>query len=279
MRKKILAAVPLAVIALLLPATAAQAAAPVNDDITTATPIPAISPEGSFTDTVNTQEATYAEYDLGCGLATVWYRFTPSEDLWAELETVGSDYDTELALATGTPQSLALEQCNDDSDYGLQSQIVAQLREGVTYYISAGTCCGGGDAGQIGPGGTLVLNARVVPDPLTTVSVTLAPAATVSRSGVVTASGTVTCDQPGSGYVGVQLMQILGRRRITGSGYGGFTCGPAATQWTAQVWSDGPYLFGGGKATADIYGDAWGNGAGGASFYLPAQALRLRRSA
>ena len=158
MRKALLMGI-LAAVAVLGNATAAQAAPPSNDDIADAIVVTAVP----FTDSVNTSEATYVATDTGCGPATVWYRFTPADSGFIEFHTAGSDYDTTLGLHTGEPSALNLVQCNDDSVYGLQSRIIAEVAAGETYYISAGHCCGAGEIGQVGPGGNLVFTVRVCP--------------------------------------------------------------------------------------------------------------------
>ena len=101
--------------AVLAVASPAVAAPPVNDDVSAATAVTGVP----FTDTVNTSGATFdSETDAGCGVATVWYRWTAPADGSVEFNTVGSDYDTTLALFTGEPPNLVLEECNDDSSTG-----------------------------------------------------------------------------------------------------------------------------------------------------------------
>jgi hypothetical protein len=112
---------------------------PVNDDFNSAK---VISTQ-TYTDTLNTRGATVASDDpellacsLGQGLATVWYRFTPTISGQILVDTVGSDYDTILAIWTGTRGNLVSQGCNDDRDYGdLQSELSLNVQAGVTYYI------------------------------------------------------------------------------------------------------------------------------------------------
>jgi hypothetical protein len=90
-------------------------AAPTNDDIAGAVVIPGLP----VTDRVNTTEATVVPSDptTTCfgPTATVWYTFTAHETTRVQLDTVGSDYDTTLAVFTGTPGQLSEVTCNDDT--------------------------------------------------------------------------------------------------------------------------------------------------------------------
>lgn len=252
-------------------ASPALAAPPSNDDISGATPFTGIP----FTDSVDTTEATYAATDTACGLATVWYEFTPTDSGVVEFNTVGSNYDTTLALHTGDPSAPTLLQCNDDSIYGLQSQIIAEVTAGVTYYISAGTCCGSAEPGFVGPGGNLVFNAQVPPPPVTEVALTVDRRATVTRQGLVTVSGTVTCDQPATGYVNLSLEQIYNRMIARGDAYVPVECGPTPTEWTAQLSSNTFIIFGPGRATLSATASV--QNAGGSADTQLTQEMQLRR--
>ena len=244
-------------------ASAASAAPPSNDDISEATVFTGVP----FTDARDTTEATYAATDAGCGLATVWYQFTPTESGVVEFNTVGSSYDTTLGLYTGDPAAPSLLQCNDDSVYGLQSQIIAEVTAGETYYISAGTCCGSAAPGTVGPGGNLVFNAQEPPPAVTEVALTVDRHGTATREGLLTVSGTVTCDQPASGYVNVSVEQRFNRTIARGNGYVYVECSPTPTDWTAQVSSYTGVLFGPGRATVNAMAYVQ-NASGSASTYL-----------
>lgn len=64
---------------------------------------------------------------------TVWFRYTAPSAQTLFLDTMGSNYDTVLAVWTGTP--LGLLACNDDSQGRFQSTVEAVLNPGMTYYI------------------------------------------------------------------------------------------------------------------------------------------------
>jgi len=227
-------------------ASGAQAAVPSNDDIGAAT----VFTDVPFTDALDTSEATYAETDTGCGGATVWYRFTPAVSGGVEIHTVGSDYDTMLALHTGEPPDLTVVACNDDSVYGLQSQIIADVTAGETYFISAGTCCSG-EPGQVGPGGNLVLTVQDAPPPITSVSLIPDRRGTVDDQGVITLTGTITCDQPASGLITGSVTQQIARNVARIFGSVDVSCGPEPTVVTVRTQSTTGTLFGPGPARSE----------------------------
>ena len=132
--------------------------APTNDDFDDAVVITALP----FTDTVNTTEATTAADDPAdpedpavcfIGGHTVWYQFTPARDTKIRANTAGSDYDTGIAVFTGTRGDLTLIGCNDDVLLGRQvhSSVTFEAVAGETYYFMVGSF---GNS----EGGTLIFN-------------------------------------------------------------------------------------------------------------------------
>ncbi|MCX6017484.1 MAG: S8 family serine peptidase [Chloroflexi bacterium] len=94
-----------------------------------------------YSDVEDTSAATTASDDpVLCsslwGGASVWYRFTPTETGWLTMDTIGSEYDTILAVFSGAPGDLTPvpNACNDDSS-DLQSQVELQINAGQTYYV------------------------------------------------------------------------------------------------------------------------------------------------
>ena len=74
-------------------------------------------------------------YGFGHG---VWYEFTAPVAGLLEVDTFGSDFDTGLALYTGTCGALTEVACNDDADGLLTSQVTEPMSAGTTYFILAG---------------------------------------------------------------------------------------------------------------------------------------------
>ena len=93
-------------------------AAVANDDLGNALAIAALP----YVNVQDTTGATVATDDplLGCVTArkydTVWYRYTPPNDVPLEISTAGSNYDTVLAVWTGARGALQLVTCNDDAE-------------------------------------------------------------------------------------------------------------------------------------------------------------------
>ncbi len=70
------------------------------------------------------------------GQASVWYKYVATQDGALVIDTRGSDYDTALAVYSGTPSAASRIACNDDlSDYDMDSSLIATVRTGSTYYI------------------------------------------------------------------------------------------------------------------------------------------------
>lgn len=125
--------------ALIMPATA-EASPPSNDDIDNATVVSGLP----FLDSLDTTGSTAAADDptdcFGITPASVWYTFTPTSDVFVEIETYGSDYDTMLAAYTGTrgsltPHTLGLP-CTDDNRLFFQGPLALPLTAGTTYYLA-----------------------------------------------------------------------------------------------------------------------------------------------
>ena len=83
---------------------------------------------------------------------TAWTTFVPATGGVWQIDTIGSGYDTALAVYTGSSLgSLTLVKADDSGGGSGNAKITLFLAAGATYYVQAG---GAGGAG----GGTLVLN-------------------------------------------------------------------------------------------------------------------------
>lgn len=89
---------------------------------------------------------------------TVWYKYTPTAAGMLYVDTKGSNYDTVVAIYTGSPGAFANKACEDDW-YSYQSSAGMAVVAGTTYTIMVG---GYG----YGPGGSLVL--RLTPPEIKT---------------------------------------------------------------------------------------------------------------
>jgi hypothetical protein len=142
-RVLVLCTVILTVFSLTVPAVAQ----PDNDDLASAAAVTGLP----FDDTLDTTEATVETGEPLDGLcpprgSTVWYELTLAESQVVAIDTAGSDYDTTIAVYTGTEFSdLTLVDCNDDTFFGLQAALTMSADAGVPYLIQVGSF--GGDGG------------------------------------------------------------------------------------------------------------------------------------
>ncbi len=213
------------------------AAAP-NDDFDNATVITDLP----FTDNVDTTAATTAPDDPDCfGMGhTVWYSLTPSDDIIVEANTGGSDYDTTVSAYTGTRGSLNQVGCVHG--FRLRFNVAA----GTTYFIMVGSF-------DDTPGGELVLTVRQIPPPVV-LGVTIDPTGTVTRSGVATIHGRVTCsrDALGISMTGT-LTQRIGKRVATGSFSQTLDCTGGSVPWSGSVVGEtGTYRRGDAQARVGL---------------------------
>jgi hypothetical protein len=138
---------------------AANLAAPLNDNFVDAKPasIPYTDSIGDVGGaTVQSGEPTVnAACDgkmLDLGTNTVWYKYTPGGNTVITMDTLGSNYDTYIALWKGNAiNALTLVGCDDDDQGGFTSQLSATLTAGVTYYIQIAKYNGSTTSGTTEP--------------------------------------------------------------------------------------------------------------------------------
>ena len=120
-----------------LKVSTANAAPPLNDTVASVTIIPGLL----FRDFLDVSQATTALDDPDCfgQGATVWYAFTPTQDMDIDANTYGSKYDTTLLVYTGSPGALNQIACNDNGSSGLPSQVRYSAISGQTYSFMVGS--------------------------------------------------------------------------------------------------------------------------------------------
>lgn len=118
---------------------------PPNDECASATPISGTS----FVDQVNVWTATSAATDPSQSCTqgrrnsqSVWYSFTPPSNGTITLSTLGSGYDTAIAVYTGSCAALREVACADDWGILPTAQLTMSVRQGTTYLIEI-TSAGG----------------------------------------------------------------------------------------------------------------------------------------
>lgn len=211
-------------------------AQPANDDFNSATEIGA----RPFTEAISTLGATPAADDPSCwgwvGGATVWYSFTPTENMRINANTFGSGYDTTLSVYTGSRDALTQVACNDDSGGGVQSQVIFDAIAGQPVFFMIGS---------YGSGGDLVFS---VPSPLT-IDSSITTVSVEKSTGDAQISGTMTCSQATDAYINGELIQKAGR--INGQYNIRVMC-DGVTPWSATVRGNNG-VFKAGKADATAF--------------------------
>jgi M6 family metalloprotease-like protein len=165
-----------------------------NDRFATPKPITSYP----FSTSLDTSQATSESSDptFACantqGTGSVWYKFTPTVRGIAEISTVGSDYNTLLAVWTGSAGSLTSVACDDDTGgNGASSLSAIILQPDTTYYIEA--------AGKT-TAGTLNFNLAFTP------CYRLTKTASPSGTGTVNANPAPNCG--GSYYLKATSVQL-----------------------------------------------------------------------
>jgi hypothetical protein len=243
----------------------ALAAPPTNDDLNSATTVTEPLP---FSDAINTAEATTAGDDPDCAGQgpTVWYVFTPSQDMDVQANTYGSDYDTTLSVYTGSPGNLTQIACNDDSG-SLQSAVTFAALASETYYFMVG-------AFASGPGGNLVFTVTLPPPPLT-IDLQLSPTGSFDKQGNAILRGRLTCSKFAFVELAADITQPVGKKAIHGFSEGFFDCN-GETPWEITVpGADG--RFAGGRATVNVLVDAFDPETGNVVEAAASATVRLKR--
>jgi hypothetical protein len=136
----------LAVFGLLNIPIAAAASPPANDDFDNASSVSALP----FADSLVTNDATKAPDDpADCFDAfnrSVWYTFTPPQDVSIQVDSYGTDYQTVLAAYTGARGALTLVGCDTSSAF---DRLFLHLAAGTTYYFEVTGWPGVYDSGRL----------------------------------------------------------------------------------------------------------------------------------
>lgn len=229
MKRSIIAAILAGVLALAGPAAFAV---PANDNFAAAAPI-------AFGEAVEVSTAgatTELLEPTPCGNigATVWYAFTPATGGEVTFSTAGSDFDTVLAVYTGSANpplwTLTTVDCNDDVFPSFQARLSFEAQASQTYYLQAG-----GFSGQTGnlklasflPGSiTGTVTSLVPPDPE-------APhqACVDVFTGAADGAGSAVSDPDTGGYVVDGLAP--GVYKVLFS-----SCGPSEVPLAAEWYND-----------------------------------------
>jgi hypothetical protein len=129
-----------------------------NDDFNYATSIPSaptyLASKSTVTATSASDDPAVPACGSGAGHKSVWWKFTPNAPGSLTVNTATSDYDTLLAIWTGTRGALVPVACNDNVSGTDSTSLISGLlvKPGVTYYIEVI------QPGALDTGGNLVLS-------------------------------------------------------------------------------------------------------------------------
>ncbi len=156
---------------------------PPNDEFGHATVVGTLP----FSETLDTRSATPAADDpSGCILnagpvSTVWYAYTPTENMRVTVDTTGSDYFTMVAVVSGRGGLIGPPNCGFD-------RLTFSAYAGRAYYLMIGSPFGIS-------GGHLVLS--ITGRPLLKIQLSVDSAGSFDpRTGTALIHGTVTCSRP-----------------------------------------------------------------------------------
>ena len=193
-----------------------------------------------------TRGATSSADDGECvGGDSIWYRFSPTTTRTTRVVTVGSKFDTMLAISRGPRTDRTPVACSDDG-VGAQSALEVRFVAGRTYWIAVSACCSAS-----GVGGHSVLR-LYQPRPAGT-SATVDSVQTGAVSGRIYASGTVRCNTPSYASVYVSVSQRVGTMVARGSGGAEIAaCLGTSRSWSMQIDSDTAVAFQEGTASVTV---------------------------
>jgi hypothetical protein len=171
---------------------------PPNDNLAAAIPVTALPAQFTAVTDAATTEPNEPTAPVCGGTAvpignTVWYTFTPAVTVPLTIDTIGSNFDTVVAVYTGPlgPFRQPDVACNDDLAPGVtQSRVSFLATAGITYQIQIG--------GFGGAFGNLVANFTVTPPPPND---NFAAAIAVSPSATLTAVTLTATTEPGEPVV------------------------------------------------------------------------------
>ena len=125
-----------------------------NDNFANAQVIAGCSGSVNGTNLNSTKEAGEPSHIAGAGSRSVWYQWQAPSNSEVTIDTIGSGYDTVLAVYTGTSvNALAgtLVANNDDIVGSLSSRVTFTANAGTLYRIAVDGFNNGGSGGDMGP--------------------------------------------------------------------------------------------------------------------------------
>lgn len=209
-----------------------------------------------FTHSVDTSDANADGPRFCSSHASVFYTFTPSATVRVQVDTLGSDYDTTLAIYTRDELGKVGQIGCDDDRFGDASGLRLRAVAGTTYVVMVNRCCGNPREGRPGrPGGPLVLTVTKFSSASLLATLTVDRGTVDPSEGIATISGTITCSRRSIVYTEGVLNQLRQEVFVArGYWYAAVPCTPdAPVPWSMDVETETSVVFGAGPATSRRY--------------------------
>jgi hypothetical protein len=207
---------------------------PANDDWDTATPVTSLPFQATETTLLAT---TAADDDFFYNKKSVWFSFTPTTARRVAISTTGSDYQTDVAVHSGTRDARGYAAC----DYPASGVQWCNLEAGTTYHIVV--------SAAYAVGGTLVF--AVLDLPTMTLSIDArAVIGLPDNPAAFRITGRATCSEAMTIYYEAWFIQDNANTFAQGQ----IACSPSGTQWAVDFPDSGYFLPGDGTATMNASG-------------------------
>jgi hypothetical protein len=209
-----------------------------------------------FTHSVDTSDANADGPRFCSSHASVFYTFTPSANVRVQVDTLGSDYDTTLAIYTRDDAGKVVQIGCDDDRFGDASGLRLRAVAGTTYVVMVSRCCGSPREGRPGrSGGPLELTVTKFSSASLEATLKVDRGTVDPNTGVATISGTITCTKRSIVYAEGVLRQLRQEVFVArGYWYADIACTPdAPVPWSMDVDTETSVVFGAGPATSRRY--------------------------
>jgi hypothetical protein len=166
-----------------------NAARPANDSFASATIISGLSATVTGTNAGASKETGEPNHAGKPGGKSVWWSWTALSSGSAQIDTVGSNFDTTLGVYTGNSVStLTLIAGNDDNSGNFTSKVTFNAVGGTTYRIAVD--------GYGGCSGNITLNVRLVPSNSAPTDIGLSSTSIAENQPIGTTIGTLSAVDP-----------------------------------------------------------------------------------
>ena len=170
-----------------------------NDNFANASSITGLSGQTTGSNIGATKESGEPSHAGNAGGASVWWYWTASASGQTTLDTFGSNFDTLLAVYTGSSVNILTQVASNDDSGGLQSQVTFTSVSGTTYYIAVD--------GYAGHTGNIILNWNLAIPQFGSLGVSISPQAAIDVGAQWRLIGTSSWHNSGDTETGIAIGQ------------------------------------------------------------------------